>query len=589
VAAWGVLGAGLGALADKLDLRAQYEEKLIDAALARRGLTRADVHPLPEGKLIEAIDIDASQVIIHGDLPLSNHLPWTFLNRFHVRTRDIIIAQELLFSVGDRFRADVFEESGRNLRSMFILSVARLLVIRGSEPDTVRVLVVTKDQWSIRLNMNFELDQVRVDTLSFQFAEMNVAGRNKRISIDFGLDPGRYNVGSSYADARIWGSRHQAKLQGSFYMNRQTGDLEGGLALLTVGRPLFSLRTRFGWQLQLQYLQDVVRYFAGGDIYMQSILGEMVPDVFNRLNIIGTLQGTYSMGTVNKVNLSFGFRAQRLKYTLPADFPTTVSDAARRAYESLLPYTEDTSGPYVQLDAFTARYVRLKNIQTLALSEDFRLGPELTAELRWASPLFGLPSRFIELFTTYQDQRYAGDDLVSFGAGANLRVQTDVYPGSSLVNETVTAYFRNVSPKFGPLRLHVYGLLNLRSHDIDNRRLTLGSDSGLRGYAPREFQGRNQYQINVELRSTALNLWTVHVGAVVFYDAGDANGFANQYDQSGTFHPGGYHQDAGVGLRLLLPQFNRDPVRLDLAFPFEADPATASWQPRFSASFGQAF
>ena len=588
LAAGGLL-PGTSARADKLDLLAQYEEKLVAAALMRRGLSTADVHPLPEGKYIEAIEIDASPIILKGDLPLSSKLPWTILNRLHVRTRDAVIARELLFSVGEAFRSDRFEESGRNLRSLFILGVARLLVVRGSAPERVRVLVVTKDQWSLRLNTTFNLDQARVDALAFQFAEHNLAGRNKRISLDFGLDPGRYNLGSSYTDPRIWGSRHQLKLVGALYLSRATSALEGGQLQLSVGRPLFSLRTRFGWQAQFQYLQDIVRYFAGGELYQRTILGESVPDQFKRQNIAGSVQATYSMGVIEKVNLTAGFLVSRVRYALPDDFPQTISDAARRAYRDLLPRSEDVSGPYFLLDAFIARYVRLKNIQTLALSEDFRLGPQLTAEIRFASHLFGLTSDFVQLAAGYTEQRYFRDDLLTFTVNGGVRVQYGVYPGSNLVNQTVSASLRNVSPRFGPLRLHVYGQLNLRSHDIDNRRLTLGSDNGLRGYAPRGFQGPNLYQLNVELRSTALNLWTIHIGAVLFYDAGDAPTGLDQYDQQGVYQPGGYHQDAGLGLRILLPQFNRDVIRLDLAFPFEQDPRTTSWAPRFSASFGQAF
>lgn len=588
-----LIGDGLApwasARADKLDLLAQYEEKLVAAALMRRGLSMADVHPLPEGKYIEAIEIDASPIILKGDLPLSSKLPWTILNRLHVRTRDAVIARELLFSVGEAFRSDRFEESGRNLRSLFILGVARLLAVRGSAPDRVRVLVVTKDQWSLRLNTTFNLDQARVDALAFQFAEVNLAGRNKRISLDFGLDPGRYNLGSSYTDPRIWGSRHQLKVVGALYLSRASSALEGGQLQLSVGRPLFSLRTRLGWQAQFQYLQDIVRYFAGGELYQRTILGESVPDQFKRQNIAGSVQATYSMGVIEKVNLTAGFLVSRVRYALPDDFPQTISDAARRAYRDLLPRSEDTSGPYFLLDAFVARYVRLKNIQTLALSEDFRLGPQLTAEIRFASHLFGLASDFVQLAAGYTEQRYFRDDLLTFTVTGGVRVQYGVYPGSNLVNQTVSASLRNVSPRFGPLRLHVYGQLNLRSHDIDNRRLTLGSDNGLRGYAPRGFQGPNLYQLNVELRSTALNLWTIHVGAVLFYDAGDAPTGLDQYDQQGVYQPGGYHQDAGLGLRILLPQFNRDVIRLDLAFPFEQDPRTTSWAPRFSASFGQAF
>ena len=43
----------------------------------------------------------------------------------------------------------------------------------------------------------------------------------------------------------------------------------------------------------------------------------------------------------------------------------------------------------------------------------------------------------------------------------------------------------------------------------------------------------------------------------------------------------------GVGLRVLFPQFNRDVLRLDLAFPLET--IAGAWAPRFSAEFGQAF
>jgi hemolysin activation/secretion protein len=138
------------------------------------------------------------------------------------------------------------------------------------------------------------------------------------------------------------------------------------------------------------------------------------------------------------------------------------------------------------------------------------------------------------------------------------------------------------------LRLHVFGTISLRARDLDNVRLTLGSDNGLRGYAPRALQGNNLYRVNVELRSLAINLWTIHVGGVVFYDGGDAPAGLNRYDASGNFLAAGFHQDAGLGLRVLFPQFNREVMRLDLGFPFEM-PASGGYVPRFSVEFAQAF
>lgn len=585
-------GGGVARGAGKLDVRAQYEENLVRAALERSGFTSADIDPQPEGKIVEAIRIDASKVILPGDLPASSKLPWTLLNRFHVRTRDEVIAREVLFRVGEPFRRDLFEESGRNLRTLFILSVARLVAVRGSLPDRVIVLVVTKDQWSLRLNTSFAIDQARLDAFGFQLAEHNLIGRNKRVSFDFTLDPGRYGFGGSYTDPRIWGSRHALKIVGMAFFNRRTNDVEGGQLAFSIGRPLFALRTRFSWEAQLTYIQDIQRYFSGGDLFLRRVgpagMEESVPDVFTRRVILSSAKLTYSTGLVRKANFSVGFRVQDSRYGLPVDFPAEISPAARAAYAAILPRSESASGPFVSLDLFTARFVRLQNIQTLALSEDFRLGPQLTLEARFAARHFGLNSDFGEVTANFSDQRYFRDNLFLIGAQAGLRVQSGVYPGSRLVNQYVLLTVRETSPKFGPLRLHLYGRIHLRAHDLDNQRLTLGSDSALRGFAPRQFQGNSQYRVNAELRTTALNLWTVHVGGVLFYDGGDAPVALNNYDRSGTFRRAGYHQDVGIGARILLPQFNRDVVRLDLAFPFERDPMGA-YVPRFSAEFGQAF
>ena len=43
-------------------------------------LSPLDLDPQPEGKRIEEVWIDASQVILPGDFPPSNYIPWTWLN-----------------------------------------------------------------------------------------------------------------------------------------------------------------------------------------------------------------------------------------------------------------------------------------------------------------------------------------------------------------------------------------------------------------------------------------------------------------------------------------------------------------------------
>jgi hypothetical protein len=586
-----VLCFATSASAQKPELFAQYEEQLIKTTLTERGLV---LEPSPEGKLIETVHIANHDIFLPGDMPLNRKLPWLFLNRLHMRTRDYIVRQEVLFSEGSHYQRDIVEETERNLRNLFILAVARVVAVRGSAPDRIGLLVVTKDRWTLRLNTNFLFDNGRLDSLAFSMAESNLFGRNKQATIEFSLDPGRYALGTSYTDPRIRGSRHALFLYGLVYLNRQSNTVEGGQVQFSIGRPLFSLRTRWSWQASLNFLQDIARYFKGGDLSLRTVMGatgdEQVPDVYTRRNILANLQATYSDGLAVKSNLTVGLRYVDNEYGLPSNFPA-VSDVARAAYLALLPRSESWAGAIVAYEMITPHYIKLKNVNTFALTEDFRLGPHLYLETRLASHYLGPPSDFVEFYGTFNHLRYQQGNLLDYGAAAAMRVQYRTAQAngytSPLVNEAVTAYIREVTPPFGPLRLHIYGTIQVRGHDLDNVRLTLGSDNGMRGFAPRELQGNSMYRVNVELRTTALNLWTIHVGGVLFYDGGDAPLGFNQYDRNGNFLAAGFHQAAGLGLRVLLPQFNRDVLRLDLGFPFEIEPG--GYVPRFSFAFGQAF
>jgi hypothetical protein len=438
---------------------------------------------------------------------------------------------------------------------------------------------MTKDNWTLRLNTDFSVDQARLDSLSFSISESNLAGRNKTVSVQYALDPGRHTVGLGFVDPRLGGSRHQLSLLGDMFLPRAGGGPEGWFGQLVVGRPLYSLRTQWGWQMNVAYLQDIIRHFQGGDLRMLQFGNELIPDIYAERVITGNLVGSRSFGVLDKLILSAGFRVTDARYRLPDDFPATLSQAAHAAYATTLPRSESASGPFLSASAYRASYVRLQNIDTYALSEDFRTGPSASLEVRFADPAFGFDSSFITFTGSYGATYWGRDNLVALTIGGTARLQGGVVAGTNWVNQVVSAGFRDVTPRFGPFRLHLAGALQLRRNDLTNARVTLGSDNGLRGFAPRELVGNNMYRVNVELRSIAANLWTIHVGGVLFYDGGDA---------PATLLTASWHQDVGFGVRILFPQFNHDVLRLDLAFPLER-PQMGGYAPRFSVSFGQAF
>src|SRR5690606_4004437 len=118
-----------------------YETESLNFALAE---IQARLALAPEGKRVEAIEVVTLDVIEPRD-PAPR-----FLNWFHVTTQKRIIHREVLLRVGTPYRQDLASETERNLREFAQFSVVLVHPVEGSTPDSVRVLVVTKDVWSLR-------------------------------------------------------------------------------------------------------------------------------------------------------------------------------------------------------------------------------------------------------------------------------------------------------------------------------------------------------------------------------------------------------------------------------------------------------
>jgi len=121
----------------------EYERETIAMALERHD---AEIDPNPAGKRVVAIDIEVLDVIEARD-PVPN-----FLNVFHVNTKDYILRRAMLFGVGDPYDPRRANESERNMRGLRQQSLVIVLPLKTEHPDEVRVLIVAKDIWSLRLN-----------------------------------------------------------------------------------------------------------------------------------------------------------------------------------------------------------------------------------------------------------------------------------------------------------------------------------------------------------------------------------------------------------------------------------------------------
>jgi hypothetical protein len=85
---------------------------------------------------------------------------------------------------------------------------------------------------------------------------------------------------------------------------------------------------------------------------------------------------------------------------------------------------------------------------------------------------------------------------------------------------------------------------------------------------------------NLELRTRPLQLWTVQLGGVLFYDIGHAS---DGFDELRPYH------GAGFGLRLVFPQLERAVTRIDWGFPLTPHGTVGSVFDGLVVTFRQAF
>ena len=139
-----------------------YEAETIALVTAKLG---GAVDTAPEGKTIEAIGTERIEVFESRDFLPDFAL---FVNALHATTRGYVIERELLFKQGDAYQKRVIDESARNLRGLTQLSLVLAVPLVGSAPDRVRVLIITKDVWSLRLQWDLALANAGVERFVMQ-------------------------------------------------------------------------------------------------------------------------------------------------------------------------------------------------------------------------------------------------------------------------------------------------------------------------------------------------------------------------------------------------------------------------------------
>lgn len=544
-----------------------YELETIEAVLHHDG---ARIDPEPEGKRIADVRIVPLPVFDARD-PVPK-----FFNVFHVTSKKRVIRRELLFRTGQPYNQARIDESARNLRALPQLSLVLIVALKDPRPDAVDVLVITKDVWSLRLNSNFGIADGKLTFLVLQPSEINWFGTHTSVSALFTLKPDTYSLGGEFADPRVAGSRIAADINGNVIFNRKTGRTEGSFGDFFYGQPLYSLETKWAWDTQIAWRTEITRLYQGlvERTYdaQATPQNDAIPYEYSTDIWYGADELTRSFGGRDKYDLTVGVEAFRQVYR-PRDLSRFDPRAAKEFVRTQLPVSDTHLSPFVQLDAHSAAFLRVLDFNTLGLQEDYKLGPEAILRLYPAARALGSTRNLLGSFAAVSYTAPFGNGLARV-----LGTSTIELSSPTKTDALLTFGARVVTPRLGFGRLVYDAVLADRYKNYLNHRFVLGGNTRLRGYAVDSFLGKDMVASTLELRSRPVEVLSAQLGGVLFYDTGDAfDGFDKM----------ALKQDAGFGVRVLLPQLDRIVFRTDWGFPLTPGYATLPGAIYFT--FGQAF
>jgi len=533
--------------------------------------------PQPQGKRIAFVEVAREEVFVEGELAIPILLPrqaTTWPNALHWLTQEDVVRRELLFAVGDAYDQARVDESERNLRALGTFSLVSLVPVQADQPGTVGVLVYTRDLWSLRFETLFAGagDAYRVRG---QVVERNLFGRDKTLTLRAGLEPLTATVGQLFYDPRIFGSELNLTQSVDVIFDREGGGIEGSYGQVKLGRPRRNLQQAWSWGASASYHSYVARTLRGASVAgfrrvddggvepcvpSAQAADEATDDCVRAVWDDDSQAFSVGVGYFRGVSYtqSFGFGLGYSNREVGPNDETMLQSAQRETFERwVLPRARRQIYPSFTYSLSVPDYVVFHDLGTFGQSESVRRGPEASFGTSMPLRAFGSSTNSVHFSSGLGYVLADGEGLAEGSASAATR-----FEDGQVVDQSLNLLLRGATPPWLMGRLVAYASWAGNRHDTGNSAVTLGGDSGLRGYRSSAFLaiGGDRLRGNVEYRTLPLVVESVHVGGVLFYD------FGSVYT---ALRSAQIHQSVGVGLRVLFPQINRTPFAIDVGMPLE--------------------
>ncbi len=478
---------------------------------------------------IVAIRVIRHDIFVLED-PATSSWPYRLADKLHVLSTEGFIRSILLFREGEPLDPAKLAESERLLRDTGLLNP--VTITSHPVPGGVEVVVETHDQWTTRPGLRYGKIGDRT-SYGLALSESNFLGWGKHLELDIRRDPERRSWTAIYRDPLFLSTRWQVSLA-----HQDASD--GKTDAVSVAYPFFSLATPLAGGASWRHAKLEEHLYAGGE---RAVSGSVELRTYG---LWGGLRVPLAEDAVDRLRVGlFGEEARYGGWAWEGG----------GAFEP--PANRKLVGLELGWQRETNRWVVVRGLRGWERQEDVPLGPNFQANLGFSLPSLGGDAKRTRFSGSFFVASYDGRVFRWVGLDASGRLE-EFNP------RNVVAHAEAGIKTTGSHGLLVRAAVDV-GHRLDrDRQLTLGADTGLRGWDPDTFDGTSRAVANVEWRRQ-LGGEILHVGVLgltAFADVGRTWG--------PRVGPGsdGWRADVGVGL---LFESTRASIlrmtRLEVGFP----------------------
>ncbi len=476
--------------------------------------------------------------IFDPSIPAESGWLYRAANKLHINTRPAVIRGQLLFKTGEPYNARLVKENERLLRNNDYLYDV-IIVPVAWDGHTVDLEVRTKDVWTLNPGFNFGRSGGKNET-SVHVQEENLLGTGRKVEVAWGSDVDSTAWTFAFIDPHFLESFTRLAVS---YSDADDGNTK----FLGLNRPFYALDTRWAAGTTLNdstYIDD--RYELGKKV------GE-----FKAHDQYYEASGGWSDGLVSGwVN----------RWTLGATWQESQFEPEPgKALGGPLPPDRKFIYPWIGFERVQNAFVERVNLNQIDRTEDVLVGFRGWARLGYASEALGSRTDALLLSAFAQD----GTDLSPRQSLFGSAWASGRYERGSVQNGILGAESRYYLETSARSKFYARLSGTVTENLDEDQQLTLGGDTGLRGYPLRYQAGTAKALLTLEQRY--YTKWypfrLVHVGGAVFFDMGRTWG----RDVTGATSLG-MLKDVGLGLRLGSSRSAfGNVVHIDLAFPLDGD------------------